>query len=152
MNKIMNDNYYLFRIYNIDFKVDEKYYEVVEIITDIDWMSSILNNLLTNSIKAYERNLKSSSSVINLEINTQKTNIIFTLSDQAGGLDDQYIKKINEPSVFIVKQGRVGLNLVKKYTSLLQGVITCENIVNVGGTKGAKFTLTFPLKIKYDGE
>jgi signal transduction histidine kinase len=145
IKKIYNENYYWIRKNNIDFEISEKYDGVkeMEIETDIEWISSVFGNLIINSIYAYER-IGVLRGCISLEIIEENSYFRFTLFDNAGGVDEHLLRKINDPASLFVKEGRVGLSLVKKYTNLLKGKIEC---VNKSNPKGAKFTFIFPKEI-----
>jgi hypothetical protein len=51
LRNITNDNYYLIRKNNIRYSHGIKYNDKFE--TGLDWLCSILNNLITNSINSY---------------------------------------------------------------------------------------------------
>lgn len=139
IRNVTNDNYYNIRQNNVT--LSERIEFTGKIETDLQWLGSILNNLISNSIGAYEKN-RIIDRPISMEVDTEDSEIKIILTDQAGGIDPELAKKISDPSQLLVKHGRIGLNLVKRYVRLLQGEIDCKNITEPPGTR---FILTFPI-------
>ncbi|MDF2676475.1 MAG: hypothetical protein K0Q97_775 [Bacillota bacterium] len=128
------------RMKDIDFSIAinnniyiKKYYSVF----------TILNNLITNAIDAIKK-----SGYIKIVQYTDDDNIVFTVSDSGGGIDEQLIPYIFNPGFttkFDDKTGvsstGIGLSHVKNIVDELQGDIKVTS-----NKKGTEFKVYIPLK------
>lgn len=101
----------------------------------------VLTNLLLNAVK-----YSPTQSWINLAINYQDNQLIFTVADSGIGIPPEDQPRIfnsfhRGSNVGEIPGTGLGLNIVKKYVELLGGTITFQSQLAVGTT----FVVTFPI-------
>ena len=138
-NNIINDNYYELIKNNI---ILEKNIEFTgNILIDEEWLQSIMNNIIMNSIKAYSK-IRLSDRICSLLVAKNSSNEISILwEDMAGGMDDYLVTRMNDVTKSFVISGKTGLNIIKNYVHKMGGTILCEK--TRGNPEGTKLTLTF---------
>ncbi len=118
----------------------------VNIVSDIAFVHQILNNLITNAIKYTPKGTITLGSIIN------DNYITFYIQDTGIGIpeEDQQIifepfRQIHQQNPSVKKSGAgLGLALVNKITSILNGDIKLESKINIGST----FYIKLPIKPK----
>jgi PAS domain S-box-containing protein len=111
------------------------------LVLDKKILHHILTNLLLNAVK-----YSPTSSWINLAIDCQDNQLIFTIADSGIGIPTEDHGRIFDSfhrgsNVGEIPGTGLGLNIVKKYVELLGGNISFESQLGVGTT----FVVTFPL-------
>jgi PAS domain S-box-containing protein len=111
------------------------------LVLDKKILHHILTNLLLNAVK-----YSPTSSWINLAIDCQDNQLIFTIADSGIGIPTEDHNRIFDSfhrgsNVGEIPGTGLGLNIVKKYVELLGGNISFESQLGVGTT----FVVTFPL-------
>ncbi len=111
--------------------------------TDRDRLRQILTNLLTNAIKY------SDAGEVRLDIAVEAEHVVFAITDQGIGMDEQQLAMIFDPfhqvdSSETRERGGVGLGLaiVARLVRLLKGEIEVESSEG----DGSKFTIRLPLE------
>lgn len=109
------------------------------ITTDRKILKNILFNLLSNAIKY-------SSDTIDIILSSKDDHIIIAVKDNGMGIpkDEQkylFDRFFRAKNVNTIQGTGLGLNIVRRYVSLINGSISFESEENVGTT----FTLTIPL-------
>ena len=123
---------------NIDFDIN---LESIEIVSDENLLSNVWNNLLSNAIKFSDNNGK-----ISINLTKDDNNAIVSIKDYGCGIKEEDIPYIfdkfyqTEKSHNIEGNG-LGLALVKKIVTLLNGSVTVNSIIN----EGSEFIVTLPL-------
>ena len=107
-------------------------------------LRSILINILTNAVR-----YSSSDRVIYFELSLSNNNAFFTVKDRGIGIPKEDIDSIFEPfhrgkNVSNVPGTGLGLNIVRRFVSIVGGAIDVNSQVNRGTTVEIKI----PLKIK----
>lgn len=111
-----------------------------EIIADVPRMTTILNNLITNSIKY--RNPESSSSFIRIEVLCEGDVRKMIIADNGLGIEKQYQDKIFEMffrGTELSSGSGLGLYIVKEMVNKIDGTLEFESDKGVG----TRFTITF---------
>jgi len=118
----------------INIKVDENFRDAI-FISDIDWISRILNELITNAIKF------SNTGEISIGYKIDYENITFFVSDQGVGIPEKEQDKVfdkfihgNKQYVSLHKGTGLGLSIVKLITEKLDGRVWFESTEDVGTT------------------
>lgn len=123
---------------NIDFDIN---LESIEIVSDENLLSNVWNNLLSNAIKFSDNNGK-----ISISLTKDDNNAIVSIKDYGCGIKEEDIPYIfdkfyqTEKSHNIEGNG-LGLALVKKIVTLLNGSVTVNSNIN----EGSEFIVTLPL-------
>ena len=123
---------------NIDFDIN---LESIEIVSDENLLSNVWNNLLSNAIKFSDNNGK-----ISIILTKDYNNAIVSIKDYGCGIKEEDIPYIfdkfyqTEKSHNIEGNG-LGLALVKKIVTLLNGSVTVNSNIN----EGSEFIVTLPL-------
>lgn len=123
---------------NIDFDIN---LESIEIVSDENLLSNVWNNLLSNAIKFSDDNGK-----ISINLTKDDNNAIVSIKDYGCGIKEEDIPYIfdkfyqTEKSHNIEGNG-LGLALVKKIVTLLNGSVTVKSNIN----EGSEFIVTLPL-------
>ncbi|MBQ8206998.1 MAG: HAMP domain-containing histidine kinase [Bacilli bacterium] len=123
---------------NIDFDIN---LESIEIVSDENLLSNVWNNLLSNAIKFSDNNGK-----ISINLTKDDNNAIVSIKDYGCGIKEEDIPYIfdkfyqTEKSHNIEGNG-LGLALVKKIVTLLNGSVTVNSNIN----EGSEFIVTLPL-------
>lgn len=120
-----------------------------KIYTDSHKLHRILLNLIGNAIKF------TSKGKITLRVNVigeqgNAATLVCEVTDTGSGIDENHLEKIFDrffritPSYKGTHAGHgVGLHIVKQYTGLLKGTITCKSIPG----NGSRFILELPIQI-----
>ena len=122
----------------IDFQVEVNVTK--PIVADISRLSTILNNLITNSIKYY--NPSAEKSYIKIEVNCEDQNRVLVISDNGLGIEEQYHDRIFEMffrGTELSTGSGLGLYIVKEMVNKINGSLEFESKTGVG----TKFTITF---------
>ncbi len=104
-------------------------------------LSQVFINLVTNSIQAYnERNLE--NRVVKIKSYKEKEKVILSITDSAGGVDEENLEKLFDPYFTTKETGTgIGLYMVKLVIiNSLNGDLTVKNNGN-----GLDFIMTFPI-------
>ena len=113
----------------------------IKIVSDENLLSNVWNNLLSNAIKFSDDNGK-----ISINLTKDDNNAIVSIKDYGCGIKEEDIPYIfdkfyqTEKSHNIEGNG-LGLALVKKIVTLLNGSVTVNSIIN----EGSEFIVTLPL-------
>jgi len=106
---------------------------------DKDRITSVFNNLITNSIQAISEDRKG---VIQIDVTLKKDFVIIDFSDNGTGIAENQIQKIFEPNFTTKSSGTgLGLAMVKNIINNMGGTIEVSSQQNVGTT----FILNLPL-------
>ncbi|GAX87190.1 conserved hypothetical protein [Lebetimonas natsushimae] len=133
---------------NIDLKIDIK--KDIQILGYPNELSHVCINIITNAIDAL-LNSKTKEKKILITIKETKKDIIISVIDNAGGIDESIIDKIFDP-YFTTKtkqQGTgIGLYMANQIISHMRGKIKAKNIIHKMGTdkfyKCAMFEIILP--------
>jgi signal transduction histidine kinase len=106
-------------------------------------IQNICMNLLSNSIKYSPQN-----SIINFNIEVDNKNAFLEVRDNGIGIPIQdqpniFTKFFRADNVINIQGTGLGLNIVKKYTELIDGSITFQSSLS----KGSSFIISFPRNI-----
>lgn len=119
----------------------------VSIYSDDKWLVFIFGQIISNSIKYYDKEEK----YLEFKAVENKDSIIFTIADNGTGIEDKYLNKIFEKG-FTGDNGRsekeatgIGLYLCKKLSEKLHIKIKAESEMGQGTT----IVLTFPKSSQY---
>ena len=163
MQKHYNVKDYLTKCLNLvsasfDNNMIETIYEIDEKINtygDPNQLLQAIVNILNNSKDALQKasNIRKRLVFVFLVKEDENHNIVITIKDNAGGIPNNVLPRLFEP-YFTTKQneGGTGLGLYITHTIItknLKGIIHVENEVfefEEETYKGAKFTITLPLK------
>jgi light-regulated signal transduction histidine kinase (bacteriophytochrome) len=133
-------------IYDIEAKVNNIQYTVSvkqdeKIISSEILLTMILNNLLSNAFKYYNRN--ETNRFIQLNINVDKKDTTITIKDNGIGLPDSHLNDIfGSDEGTDVHSMTLGMHNVKKAVNILNGTINFDSQLGIGST----FTLVIPHK------
>jgi len=122
---------------NVLMKTDEK----IILNGDVNNLVQVVNNMISNSIQAYsgQRNKN-----IELEINKDDDNVIFTVRDFAGGLPEEVQEKLFKEMVTTKGKNGTGLGLYMSYSNIkahFGGDITYKTEKG----KGTEFNIILPI-------
>lgn len=142
LQKFMKEMYFRFsktaQKKGIDFNLKTPQNKGCEVRTDIDALTKIVGNLLTNSMKYTKDKI-----TISLEEKTDNTYSIW-IEDNGRGISDEHKSLIFDPFYQVQKEDRnigtgIGLSLVKYLTEALNGSISVADAKQ----RGTVFTFTF---------
>jgi len=122
---------------NIDLKVDVENNNIFGVEMEL---SQVIMNLITNSIQAFnERDIL--NRVITIKSFKKDENVILSIEDNAGGIDEDNLEKLFDPYFTTKETGTgIGLYMVKLVVkNSFKGDLKVENSSN-----GLKFIMTFP--------
>ena len=109
---------------NIDFKIKTNC-EKEKLNVDILKMKRVFSNIISNSIKFVPENGK-----ISIDISKQDDYIVFLISDNGKGVEEENINKIFDP-FFTTDAGRkisgLGLSICKEFVEIHNGTISAYN-------------------------
>lgn len=142
LTDIINKKIYLFRdtAEKRGIKICESVHENIYTKIDAFAIDRILNNLLDNAIKYNKQNGE-----IKVILKADKRNIVLIISDTGLGIDKEQQKNIFDPYYQLSHHKRnvqgigIGLNIVKKIITEIDGKITLKSELN----KGTEFALNF---------
>ncbi len=117
----------------------------ITIYSNPTWISQIIFNLVINSGQALKEkfgdNLR--ESFINVEIETQNSNILIHINDNGSGVPDSIQEKLFNPFFTTKEAGTgLGLSICKNLIQKLDGNITYRN----NNQGGAQFSLSLPFE------
>lgn len=121
----------------INFKPEETFYKL-----DSSIMKKILSNLISNAFK-YNN---TADAIVKLDIKTKRNNLIFQVTDNGIGIPFEDQKNIFEAffrstTTQNIQGTGLGLNIVKKLITQLNGRISLKSEPNIG----TQFTIIIPL-------
>ena len=122
----------------IDFQVNVNLSK--PIVADISRLSTILNNLITNSIKYYNPSVD--KSFVKIEVNCEDNKRVLVISDNGLGIEEQYHDRIFDMffrGTELSTGSGLGLYIVNEMVNKINGKLEFESKPNVG----TKFTITF---------
>lgn len=116
----------------------------LDIFTDRQMLMNILRNLVSNAVK-----YSPAQSVIHVSASLHRRDLIIAVADQGMGIPEheqpEIFKRFYRAENAVNIQGTgLGLNIVKKYVTLLNGQIEFKSMVNEGTT----FTLRLPALVE----
>ena len=109
-----------------------------------------INNILDNSIFALQKLLLDDDFVaklnISLQISSDSKNLIISITDNAGGLEETKLQKLYKEQIESSKGKRLGEGTIHTayFVSILNGKINAANITDKTG-KGLKTNISIPL-------
>jgi signal transduction histidine kinase/CheY-like chemotaxis protein len=113
----------------------------LEITFDKIKLTQIINNLLINAIK-----FTTDNSTVTIMVQMKEKRLLVKVSDHGPGISQENINKIFQPFVTsdssFIKSTGLGLTIVKRFTSLLEGDISVTSQEGAG----SMFIVTFPLE------
>lgn len=128
--------------------IDEK-----EMLTDNEYVASIITNVIDNSINAYEKSKDADSeaskfNIVELErrIDANDENLIVIIRDKAGGIPENLALKMSDSSMHTAGT-RTGLNIIKRYISALNGIVKYKRIM-IDDKLGTEVFISLPTKRK----
>ncbi|MEN8250424.1 MAG: HAMP domain-containing sensor histidine kinase [Bacteroidota bacterium] len=110
------------------------------LLADAPRLSTILNNLITNSIKYHNPECENPFIKINVYSEDDKTRLI--ISDNGLGIDEKYHKQVFEMffrGTELSSGSGLGLYIVKEMVNKIDGVLEFESVPG----KGTRFSITF---------
>ncbi len=117
-----------------------------EMVTDKDYVVSIITNILLNSVKAYQ-NLgiyQEEKNILNMERLAEGEKVLVVkVKDFAGGVTEEIARKMSDPSIHTVGN-RIGLNVIKRYVAALKGNISYRILESIGSI-GTEVEVRLPL-------
>ncbi len=124
----------------ITFSHDDKEFKIN---SDVKILKNILFNLLSNAIKYTNID----EGIIELKIETKSDSILFSVSDNGIGIPEaeqahMFERFFRATNVENIQGTGLGLNIVKRYTEMLNGDISFKSQSNIGTT----FFVSLPLK------
>ncbi len=127
----------------LDIEVELKYKNDFKIQSYKGELSQVIFNLLNNAKEEFIRKKINSAKILIALIKEDK-NIVIKISDNAGGIDEDIIKKIFEP-YFTTKEKGLGIGLYMSKIIIeknMEGKLEVKNINN-----GVEFSIYLPTKI-----
>lgn len=122
---------------NISMKTDES----TIIHGDVNSLVQVINNMISNSIQAYEGKTDQN---IDLIVEKQDNNLLISVKDYASGLPKKVKDKLFKEMITTKGKNGTGLGLYMSYSTIrahFNGNITVDSEIN----KGTTFTITLPL-------
>lgn len=145
VNKIVKDSVEDFSLLNKDFKIKyESISNCPKITSDPKLLRQVLDNLISNAIK-YSVNKK--EVLVNLEVNKDKSEIVFSVTDSGVGINKEELSKLfdrfyrsSNPEVKAVSGSGLGLSISKEIIETLGGEISVDSELG----RGSRFVVTLP--------
>ena len=122
---------------NVAMKTNEN----LEINGDVNGLVQIVNNMISNSIQAYNGK---PDKTIDMIVETNNNNLLITIKDNAGGLPEKVKKKLFKEMITTKGKNGTGLGLYMSYSTIkarFGGNITVDSETG----KGTAFTISIPL-------
>ena len=122
---------------NVDLKTDEN----LEIHGDINNLIQVLNNMISNSIQAYNGKTEQN---IDLIVEKKNNELLISIKDYAGGLPKKVEEKLFKEMITTKGKNGTGLGLYMSYSTIrahFNGNITAYSTTG----KGTTFTINLPL-------
>ena len=138
IQEVINDLKFMNGFDRIEFKTEVKLEE--PFVADLPRVNTILNNLITNSIKYH--NQAEPDQYVKIEVQSKDNKRTIIISDNGLGIDDKYHTQIFDMffrGTEISVGSGLGLYIVKEMVNKLGGSIELESSLN----KGTKFTISF---------
>ena len=138
IQEVINDLKFMNGFDSIDFKTDIKLEE--PFVADLSRVNTILNNLITNSIKYH--NQAEPNQYIKIEVQAKDNKRTMIISDNGLGIDEKYHTQIFDMffrGTEISVGSGLGLYIVKEMVNKIGGSIELESSLN----KGTKFIISF---------
>jgi signal transduction histidine kinase len=139
LDELISNYQYIIEQKNIDFKA-----ELTDISAKLNrvYVTQIFDNLISNAVK-----FTPEGKSVRLTLIKKAEKIIFSVSDQGPGMDedqirkifDQYSRQTSMKDQDIIQQG-LGLAIVYKYTTAMSGKVSCESVIE----KGTNFIVELP--------
>lgn len=123
---------------NVDSTVDER----TKINGDINNLIQVINNLISNSIQAYE----GKSGKIDLVVHSQENSIEFILKDYAKGMTEEVKSKLFKEMITTKGEKGTGLGLYVSY-ALIKNTFNGEMWIKSEKGSGTEFYINIPTKI-----
>lgn len=123
---------------NIAMKTDEN----TVICGDVNGLVQVINNMISNSIQAYEGKTDQN---IDLIVEKQDNNLLISVKDYASGLPDKVKNKLFKEMITTKGKNGTGLGLYMSY-STIKAHFNGNIIVDSHDGKGTTFTIILPLK------
>lgn len=123
---------------NISLKTDEN----TIIHGDVNSLVQVINNMVSNSIQAYEGKTEQT---IDLIVEKENNNLLISIKDYASGLPDKVKEKLFKEMITTKGKNGTGLGLYMSYSTIkahFNGNITVDSELG----KGTTFTITLPLQ------
>ena len=123
---------------NISLKTDEN----TIIHGDVNSLVQVINNMVSNSIQAYEGKTEQT---IDLIVEKEDNNLLISIKDYACGLPDKVKEKLFKEMITTKGKNGTGLGLYMSYSTIkahFNGNITVDSELG----KGTTFTITLPLQ------
>ena len=123
---------------NISLKTDEN----AIIHGDVNSLVQVINNMVSNSIQAYEGKTEQT---IDLIVEKEDNNLLISIKDYASGLPDKVKEKLFKEMITTKGKNGTGLGLYMSYSTIkahFNGNITVDSELG----KGTTFTITLPLQ------
>lgn len=142
--KLFNEFYesikYIEILNKIDFQINIT--QDFDFYTYRDEINSIISNIVSNSLKYYDKTKQ--QSYILIQIDVSKRNAIITIKDNGIGMPENVINKIFDMHYKVKKNSSIGtgigLRIVKDSVNSLNGNITVNSTLG----QGSEFTITIP--------
>ena len=122
---------------NISMKTDEN----LIIHGDVNSLVQVINNMISNSIQAYEGK---TDQTIDLIVEKQENNLLISIKDYGSGMSEKVKDKLFKEMITTKGKNGTGLGLYMSYSTIrahFNGNITVESEEG----KGTTFTITLPL-------
>lgn len=123
---------------NVMMKADEN----LSLNGDVNSLVQVVNNMISNSIQAYDGKKDQN---IELEVNKKGNDVIFSVTDYAGGLPQEAQEKLFKEMVTTKGKNGTGLGLYMSYSNIkarFGGDITYKTEEG----KGTRFNIIIPIK------
>ena len=120
---------------NISLKTDEN----TIIHGDVNSLVQVINNMVSNSIQAYEGKTEQT---IDLIVEKEDNNLLISIKDYASGLPDKVKEKLFKEMITTKGKNGTGLGLYMSIKAHFNGNITVDSELG----KGTTFTITLPLQ------
>lgn len=124
--------------------IQQFHFEEMSVFLDKEFLRNILTNLLTNALKYSD-----TQALIKVELSESAEQVILKVIDEGYGIPEADQKHLFERffranNVDTIQGTGLGLNIVKRYVSLMRGSISFSSQLN----KGTIFTVTLPKELK----
>jgi GAF domain-containing protein len=122
-----------------------------EMVTDKDYVVSIITNILLNSMEAYAKRgiSQEAKNLLNVKRYAEAEKLLVVkIQDFAGGINGEIALKMSDPSIYNVGN-RTGLNIVKRYVATLRGNVSYKVLDSPGAT-GTEVEVRLPLTEEFE--
>lgn len=101
----------------IDLTVNADIDTSIEVKGNINSLVQVVNNIISNAIQAYQQQGKSNEN-IDFSIYKEKNNIVFKITDHAGGLPEEVQQKLFKEMITTKGKNGTGLGLFMSYSNI----------------------------------